>query len=269
MEPVFPEGRRLRASRLAYLFGAPQRGDVMEVVQAVCDAEGAPLIVCGEEITVRVIEQTLKGLRISVTGLRWLYESLTLPVLGRHQAQNAALAIAALEALSTSGVPRSMVERGLARVEWPGRLEVVSEAPLVLMDGGHNAHAVGALWQTLEELCAGRRVHLLIGLSSDKSVEAIGQRLVGLPVSATCTMSRHPRAMDPMTLAGRLAPYCTDVHVMADPIDAYTYLVNAVSPQEVIVVTGSFFLVGELRSALRQSHLRARRRLARPTLAAA
>ena len=61
--------------------------------------------------------------------------------------------------------------------------------------------------------------------------------------------------MDPMELARRLAPYCPDVHVMSDPADAFTYLLNAVSPTDVLVVTGSLFLVGQLRSAWRQAHV--------------
>ena len=104
------------------------------------------------------------------------------------------------------------------------------------------------------------RSHLLLGISADKAVEEMGQRLGPLAVSTTCTKSRHhPRALDPVELARRLAPYCPDVHVMTDPVDAYTYLLNAVAADEVIVVTGSLFLVGELRAAIRRSHVRSRR----------
>ena len=96
-------------------------------------------------------------------------------------------------------------------------------------------------------------------MSSDKAIEEVGRRLGGLSISATCTRSRHPRALDPVALANRLSPFCPDVHVMSDPADAYTYLFNAVGPQDVILVTGSLFLVGELRAAIRRSHVRVRR----------
>jgi dihydrofolate synthase/folylpolyglutamate synthase len=124
------------------------------------------------------------------------------------------------------------------------------------MDGAHNPHAVAALGQTLSELFPGRPLHFLIGMSGDKSVESIGRLLGGLGGSVTCTKSRHPRALDPTTLAQRLSPFCQDVHVMSDAVDAYTYLLNAVSPEGIIVVTGSLFLVGELRAAIRRSHVR-------------
>ena len=113
----------------------------------------------------------------------------------------------------------------------------------------------------LEELWPSRAVQLLIGVSSDKSVEAIGEILGPISAGATCTMSHHPRALDPITLARRLSPFCPDVHVMSDPLDAYTYLLNSMKRTDVIVVTGSLFLVGELRAALRQSHIRPTRRL--------
>jgi len=242
---------------------APQSPDVLSVLQAACDAQGVPLLLVGRDATARVEAHDLDGLQASVTGLRGIYESLEIPLIGRHQAENAAAAVCALEALSNAGVPHAMVERGLARIDWPGRLEAVHESPLVLMDGGHNPHAAEALRQTLEEFCPRRRIHLLIGVSADKPVEEIGKRLAGLSASATCTASRHPRALSPTALAKRLAPFCADVHVMSDPIDAYTYLLNAVSPEDVIVVMGSLFLVGQLRAALRQSHVRPPRRAAR------
>ena len=249
------------------VLSAPQSGAVSAVLHATCQGQAVPLLTCGREITARILSHSVEGLQVTVTGLRGIYEHLPIPLIGRHQADNAALAIGALEALSSSGIPSRLVERGLARVDWPGRQEVVSIEPLVILDGGHNPHAADALGRTLIELCDGRRIHLLLGLSADKAPEAIAQRLGPLAVSATCTKSRHPRAMDPTELAMRCAPFCADVHVMSDPIDAYTYLLNAVDPQDVILVTGSFFLVGQLRAALRQAHVRPRRRAAQPAAA--
>lgn len=234
----------------------PQSEAVMAVLRSACEAQGVALLTCGRDITVQIQQHDLSGLRLCVTGARGIYDSLQLPLVGRHQAQNAAVAVAALEALSEIGMPFSLVERGLSNVEWPGRLEIVSDTPLVVMDGAHNPQAAEALAQTLTELCGGRTIHLLIGMSADKSIEAIGRRLGKLAISATCTKSRHARALDPVELAQRLAPLCPDVHVMSDPVDAYTYLLNVVSSQDAIVVTGSLFLVGQLRAALRHAHVR-------------
>jgi dihydrofolate synthase/folylpolyglutamate synthase len=238
---------------------APQQPAAEEALRESCGAQGISPLVCGKDVTVAVHRHGTEGLEVSITGLRGRYESLRIPLIGRHQAQNAVLAVGALEALSTTGVPRAFVEQGLPRVEWPGRFEIVSDAPVVVMDGAHNPHAAEALRDTLLELWPGRAIHLLIGMSSDKPVEEVGRLIGSLAVSATCTRSRHPRALEPTELARRLAPWCPDVRVMADPIDAYTYLINAVPKEDVVVVTGSLFLVGELRAAIRRSHVRPRR----------
>lgn len=240
----------------------PQPPEVLEVLQQACDAQGVPLLVVGRELTAAVQRHALEGLTVSLTGLRGWYEALDLPLLGRHQADNAAAAVGAIEALAFTGVPYGMVERGLAAVEWPGRLEVVHERPLVLMDGAHNPHAAEALAHALKELCPGRKIHLLVGMSADKSAEAFGQRIGPLASSITCTKSHHPRALGAATLAKRLKTFCAEVHVMSDPVDAYTYAINTVGDDDVVVVTGSLFLVGELRSAIRSSHVRPRRPLA-------
>ena len=239
---------------------AAQAPDVREVIEAACREQGAPLLTAGRDTTAAVLSHSLEGLECSITGVRGVYESVKLPLLGRHQAHNAVLAVTALEALADTGVPYGLVEQGLARTEWPGRLEVVHERPLVIMDGAHNPPAAEALVETLRELCGDRRIHLLVGMSKDKSPEEFGRRVGRLAASAVCTRSRHPRALDPVQLAGRLWPYCPDVHVMADSVDALTYLLNVVPAQDAIVITGSLFLVGELRSAIRQSRFRNRRR---------
>jgi dihydrofolate synthase/folylpolyglutamate synthase len=230
---------------------AQQPEGVLAVLREACQVQGVPLLVAGQDVTWRVTRHDLQGLEVSLTGLRGVYEALRLPLIGRHQAQNASLAIAALELLADTGIPASLVERGLAQARCPGRLEVVRERPLVLLDGAHNPASARALAAALHELCAGRRIHLLVGMSGDKSVEGFGEALGQLVVGATCVRSAHPRAMPAQELARRLAPYCDDVHVMSEPADAYTCLLNAAAPEDVLVVTGSLFLVGQVRASLR------------------
>ena len=247
---------------------AAQSPEVEAVLQQACDAKGVPLLLIGRDISVRVLEQTLKDMRLTVTGLQGIYESVKLPMLGRHQASNAASAIVALEALSSRTIPAALIEQGLSCFSWPGRQEVFHHAPLVIFDGGHNPHAVSALRASLEQVCPGSVVHLLLGVSKDKSVEAIGERLEGFAASITCTQSRHPRAMAAAELARRIAPYCKEVQTMPDSADAATYILNTAAPEDVVVILGSFFLVGELRAVLQQSHIKVRRVEKRQAIAA-
>lgn len=244
------------------VISAPQHEEVEGVLKNACQERGAVLLRVGCDVTVSVHAHDWEGLQFCVTGLRGIYESLHLPLIGRHQAFNAAAAIAAIESLSSDGIPHRIIEKGLANVDWPGRLEVVQQAPLILMDGAHNPHAALALQETLMELCPGKTLQFLVGMSADKAIEQVAKMLGHLAVSVTCTKSAHPRAMDPTELAMRWYPYCHDVHVMSDSKDAYTYLLNVASSNDVVVVTGSLFLVGELRAAIRHSHIHPRRDLA-------
>jgi len=238
---------------------SPQPEPVLDEIRAAAEAHGALLAIGGRDLTATIQHHGLDGLQLTLAGLRGIYESVDLPLVGRHQAMNAVLAVAAVEALSDRGIPHAMVEEGLAAVEWPGRLEVLGENPLVLIDGAHNPPAAAALRATLEELAPGRKVFLLVGMSVDKAVEAWGEQLGPIAHSVTCTKSRNPRSMDPTKLAKRLMPYCHDVHVITDPADAYTYILNVAQPGDVLVVTGSLFLVGEVRLALQKASERIRR----------
>jgi dihydrofolate synthase/folylpolyglutamate synthase len=193
---------------------------------------------------------------MDILGMRREYKAVRLPLAGRHQLENAAVAVAALEALSDSGTPFSLVERGLPRTVWPGRIEVANESPLVILDGAHNPQAAQALVETLSDLLPGRRIHMLLGMSADKDSEAVARTLGPLAASITCTSSGHPRALDPGVLANRVKPHCGEVHVMADCADASTYLLNSMDPSDVLLITGSFFLVGAVRGSFAQARTR-------------
>jgi dihydrofolate synthase/folylpolyglutamate synthase len=204
----------------------------------------------GRQIDAAVLRHGVEGLEITMRSLRGVHDGVHLPLIGRHQAMNAAMAIAAVEALAEDGIPYGAVREGLSRVQWPGRLEVIPQRPVVILDGAHNPQALHALGDAMEELWSDRTIHLLVGMSSDKSVEAIAARLAPRIASITCTRSHHPRAADPALLARQLAGAHQRIEVIPDPIDACTYVLNQAAPTDVVVITGSLFLVGELRSVI-------------------
>lgn len=247
------------------VISAAQAPEVAVLLRETAEARGYQLVEFGRQVFADVIRHHPRGLRLVVRGLRGRYDELELPLLGSHQAQNAALAIAAVEALTDSGLPHEAVRSGLARVRWPGRLEVAGTHPLVVLDGAHNPMAAQALRTTLETLWPGRAIHVVLGVSVDKSARDLGRLLGPMAASVTCTTSRHPRAMAPKRLAAAVAPFSRRLAVIPEAVDAYTYVVNRAQTEDVIVVTGSLFLVGELRSEV--LHARDSRRMVRRTLA--
>ena len=232
---------------------AAQDPAVSHVLREMACAERGHLLEYGRDITAQTLRHGPHEHGVAIRSPRGHYEDVSLSLIGRHQAENAALAVAAIETLAEEGIPYSAVRSGLAQAQWPGRLELVRSDPLVVFDGAHNAQAATALRQTLEELWPDRRIRLVLGLSADKSVRDIGEVLAPIASAIACTASAHPRALDPHTLAGRLRAFHERIDVIRDPVDAYTYVLNTAAPREIVVVTGSLFLVGQLRAMERRA----------------
>jgi dihydrofolate synthase / folylpolyglutamate synthase len=189
---------------------------------------------------------------------------LRVGLLGRHQAANAAVALATLEALDEAGIAAidaSAVRRGLAVVRWPGRLELLSGDPQVLLDGAHNESGVAALAAALEELrplLARGRPTLLFGVMADKAVERMVGRLALTPAlreaRIVTTAVSGLRALPAEALAALwrdLAGPTAEVRAIASSEDAFHAAVDlARSAGGPLIVAGSLYLVGAVRGWL-------------------
>ena len=172
-----------------------------------------------------------------------------LPLLhGAHQQRNAALAA---EAARLLGVTPAPIAHGLAAAWWPGRFEVVREAPAVVLDGAHNGSSAEALAAALGERYGRRPIHLIVGLGSDKDARASLAPLLAVARRVTVTASAAPRARP----ASEVATICRalgsgPVRIASDVAQALTEAMTRARPQDVVCVTGSLALVGEARTAL-------------------
>jgi hypothetical protein len=181
------------------------------------------------------------------------YHDLDLGLLGRHQAANAALAVAALAELRRQGwqIPHDAVRRGLAQVCWPARIEVVHRRPTVVLDAAHNLASIAALIETLEESFAPRRRVLVFGASSDKDVR--GMLALVTPRFDQVIFTRYvnnPRGVPPEKLA-QWAPALPPDHLLcADPAAAWDAAKRLVGPDDLLCITGSFFLAAEMRAEM-------------------
>ena len=137
---------------------------------------------------------------------------------------------------------------GLARVRWPGRLEVVSRQPLVVLDGAHNPAGIVRLARTLPELTGDRPLVLVFAVMADKAWETMLEPL--LPRVARVVATRvGRRGADPALLAATLGPR-VPVETIADPRAAVRVALAGAAPDEAVLVTGSLFLVGEAYAEL-------------------
>jgi dihydrofolate synthase/folylpolyglutamate synthase len=182
------------------------------------------------------------------------YSDLYLPIHGAHQATNAAIALTAAEAFVGEPFPADLVEEALATFRAPGRLEVVGHAPLVILDGAHNAAGAEALVQALEEEFVPGPRTLVVGLMREKDATVMLAALGATEAEWVLTCPPpSPRALP----ANELAEAAFDLGVDPTRVEALGSVEDAVNralavtPEEgQVVVAGSLYLVGAARAAL-------------------
>ena len=198
--------------------------------------------------------------QFSYGGMRWRYDSLSCPLPGRHQLDNAACALAALELAEARGlaVGEEAVREGLRVVRWPGRLELVSRRPDVWLDGAHNPQAADALAAHLTALSARRGsavpgcLILVVGMMRDKDRKGVLSRLAFVPGVShlVVTSAAHPRAADPQELAHDCEGLGVPVAVRPTVAEAFAHARSLAGPDDTICVTGSLLVVGEAKAVL-------------------
>jgi dihydrofolate synthase/folylpolyglutamate synthase len=177
--------------------------------------------------------------------------AVSLGLLGPHQRDNAALAVALAETAAAAigrALDPAVIDRALAGVVWPGRLERVGDD--LLFDCAHNAQGARALAAALPELAAGRRVALLVSIAGDKDAGAILAALAPVAQAFCATRSESPRAVPPETLAVTARDYFAEVAAHDDVTQALATARRLAGPGGLVVVCGSMFLVGTLRARL-------------------
>ncbi len=231
---------------------APQQDPaVLEVVRERCIEVGATLVDVGALFEVVVQEKHPFGQSFRLIGPNG-ERAMRTPMLGYHQLQNAATAVAAAEAIRARGhtITEQAIVDGIAHTRVPGRLEVMGQKPLIVADGAHNEESAEALAKALKEYFSWRRCFLVIGCTRDKDVRAMGFKLARYAELIVCTQFRNPRSMDPYQMIqeiGFLGPPAVAEESVPNAID--TALAHA-EEDDLVCITGSLYVVAEAREHL-------------------
>jgi len=182
------------------------------------------------------------GQRFDVTTPTRVYHELEIPLLGEHQLQNATLALALAEPLDEQAI-----REGLRRVRWEGRMQVVGREPWRVVDGAHNADSLRALFAGLRRHFQYDRLILVLGVMADKDLDGMLRELVAAQVGAVVATAAHtPRAIDPATLAERVARETpAPVLAEADTAAALKHALALAGPRDLVCVAGSLYLAAE------------------------
>lgn len=219
-------------------------GAALAKIKEIAAHVDAPLVVMGNEFVAMPDHEDDEGQTLDVTGERD-HADLRIAFAGAHQAENAALAVAALDILH---VPEVAIREGLARARWPGRLQRIAGRPALLLDGAHNPAGAQAL--ALHLKARGLRPVLVFGALADKDWHAMVEALAPHARDAIVTRVPSPRAADPQDVARAFSMSGTIGMVVDEPGHALRTAEAIAGPDGLVLVTGSLYLVGDVLGRL-------------------
>ncbi len=243
----------------------PQQPGVMNVLRDAAQSVGAPLEVVGEGIEFSYRFEATPELgphaRVCLTTARSNFEHLAVPLKGEHQAYNCGLALAILDRLRDRGfeTPERKVAEGLARTPGMGRLELVWDSPRIIVDGAHTTESLQCLIKAIGAHVRYDSMVVIFGCAADKDIKGMLSKLaLGADKIIFARAAGNPRAMDPRELQRRFAEVSGKMTQPARSLaEALSIAEKAVGRDDLICVTGSFYLAGEAKKHLMD--LKARR----------
>lgn len=206
----------------------------------------------GEDFRVDSVQVAVGGQMVQMTTPATQHEEVALPLMGKHQSSNAALAVAAVEAFlggSETGIPEDVLADGFALATSPGRLEVIGNDPVVIVDAAHNPHAAAALVEGVSAWFGAERAQLVLGLLQGKDARGVLEALEPMVDTIVITESDSDRAMGVDELANIAVEVLGEDAVIVEPhiLEAVEIArENAESRDQPVVVTGSITLLGDV-----------------------
>ena len=232
---------------------APQIPEAQTVFETVAADRNAPMDGVGRDIHLKRKNWSINGQSFDLTTQLACYSGLFLPLLGEHQAINAATAIACIERIRQEGysVPPTSIHGGLKAVHWAGRMQVVGQSPVILLDGAHSPTSAEALCKAIREVFRYRRLVLVVGLMRDKDLRAIGRILCPFADEIITTQAfDNPRVTPAEEIAGAWSEIGANFHVCPNVREAIPLAQSIATPSDLICIAGSIYIVGEAMKVL-------------------
>ncbi|MBI3600188.1 MAG: bifunctional folylpolyglutamate synthase/dihydrofolate synthase [Nitrospinae bacterium] len=241
--------------------------EAIEAIEAICKEKHAKMYRIGSDFTAEMehrnsIGQWFKFLNLQPSAFS--LQPLCIPLLGKYQIANASTAVMAAYILTEKGfiTGETAIRNGLKNVRWNGRLEIVSEKPLIILDGAHNPAAAKALAEELERIknqesrCKGQdknsKLILIIGILKDKDFRGIIDFLSPTANYVIIVRPKSDRSSEPEDLKNEFLKYIKDVEVIEDIPDAVSKAKGIAGRDDIICITGSFFTIGEARGYIKE-----------------
>lgn len=238
----------------SHVVSAEQSPAVLEIIRSKVSEVGATLAALGEEFRLTADELAVGGRVITVNTPHGKYEDLVVPLFGSHQSRNAAVAIAACESFIDAKLDEEALRLGLISARSPGRIEILRRDPLVIIDGAHNPDGAAALASAILESFGEMRRTLVLTAFKDKDVEGILKELVPLASKVICSSSSSDRSLTGQELADACRSLGVDAETVEPLEEAIDRAVGLALDDELVLVTGSIYGIGQARAHLDTSN---------------
>ena len=235
---------------------AAKQKSVLKALENICNDRRARLYRVGKDVKIRETKRLRHGGNcapekntFSYRGIVKNYSNLVCPLIGRHQLENAAVALGTIDLLTAKGldVDDRAVTHGLRNVQWEGRLEVLQNSPMLVVDGAHNPAGASVLRRALKENFSYRKLIILFGVLGDKDYRTMLKKLAPLADRLILTKSEEKRGMHPKDVLPVAKIYMDSVEVVENSREALSRAFAFAGKDDLICVTGSLFLVGEIK----------------------
>ena len=231
---------------------SPQIDEARLVIERIAQERSSPLIQIGRDWLFKRTSHSLDEQSFQVweaVGNPNTSTRLSIPLLGEHQVANAATAYATLQIVDQQGINIDLnsIQNGFASAFWPGRFEIVQKRPPVILDCAHNRDSAAKLRLTLEEYYPNSYIRLIFGASEDKDIKGMLDELMPKVKDLITVKSYHPRAIDPDELVEMAQKYKHPVHCVEHIPEAIDKALTTIDQDEVVLITGSIFVVAEAR----------------------
>jgi len=188
------------------------------------------------------------------TSSTYEYKNLEMKLIGEHQIKNAILAINVIEYLNIHkkiNVNIENIKTGLLDTKWPGRIEIIKEAPLFIIDGAHNLDGAKSLAKVLEKNFSDKKETLIIGMLKDKEIDSVLEVLTPYFDKVIVTYPISDRSMEVDDLKIKISNYIEDVVAIKDINDAVNLALKNANKDDVIIAAGSLYMIGAIRTIVK------------------
>jgi len=221
------------------------------VVKEIAKTKSAPFFRLGDDFSVR---RNRAG-TFTYFGMDNTWRNLQTGLLGNYQVDNAALVVAACEVLNRkkANISIESIKEGLTNNHWPGRLEVVSKNPFILLDGAHNLIAARNLAKYLSNNLSNRNITLVVGILNDKPYSDMLKSLLPICKRVVITSPKIDRALAPEKLSAVAERFISNITIIPDVGEAVKFAIKTALPGDAICIAGSLYVVGEAKETLEKT----------------